>query len=53
MATTTNSKQVLLHVEQITAIRTLHPPTADAIQKIVDYINKNIVPPQGTRVQPK
>jgi hypothetical protein len=53
MAATPNSKQILLHVEQITSIRSNHSPTADAIQKIVDYINKNLVPPQGTKVQPK
>jgi hypothetical protein len=50
---TTNTKQQLLHVEQITAIRTHHSPTADAIQKIVNYINANLPPKQGTKVQPK
>jgi len=49
----TNSKQVLLHVEQITSIRASHAPTADAIQRIVDYINKNVIPIQGNKVQPK
>jgi len=47
------SKQVLLHIEQITAIRTNHSPTADAITQIVNYINKHVVPQQGTKVQPK
>jgi hypothetical protein len=53
MAAQPNSKQVLLHVEQITSIRTNHAPTADAIQQIVNYINKHVVPAQGNRVQPK
>jgi hypothetical protein len=53
MATKTNSKQVLLNVQEIIAIRTLHPPTANAIQKIVDYINQHVVPQQGNKVQPK
>jgi len=53
MATTTNSKQVLLHIEQITAIRTNHSPTADAITQIVNYINAHVTPKQGTKVQPK
>lgn len=53
MAQTTNSKQVLLHVQQITAIRSNHVPTADAIQAIVDYVNKHVVPIQGNKVQPK
>ena len=53
MAATPNSKQVLLHVEQITAIRTNHAPTADAITQIVNYINAHVVPKQGTKVLPK
>ena len=53
MATETNSKQVLLNVKQITSIRSNHPPTADAIVAIVNYINKNVIPIQGNRVQPK
>jgi hypothetical protein len=53
MAQTTNSKQVLLHVEQMQSIRTNHPPTADALEKIIDYINKNVAPVQGNKVSPK
>jgi len=53
MAQSPSSKQQLLHIEQITAIRTNHSPTADAIQKIVDYINKTVVPPLGNKRQPK
>jgi len=49
----TSPKQQLLHIEQITAIRTNHSPTADALQKIVNYINSNLTPKQGNKVQSK
>lgn len=39
----------LLNVKQLGAIYTNHTPTAQAIQDIVDYINKNLPPRPSNR----
>lgn len=53
MASTNTSQPQLLSVEQLTSIRANHSPTADAIQKIVNYINKNVKPVPGNKVAPR
>ncbi len=43
----------LLSVPQIAVIHTSHPEIGKAIKTIVDYINKNVPPPQGTKIKPR
>ena len=52
MASTNTAKPALLAVTQIAEIHLNHPPTGKAIQAIVDYINKNVTPKQGNKIQP-
>ena len=46
-------KPALLSIPQIAQIHLNHPPTGKAIQDIVDYINKTVTPPQGTKIKPR
>jgi hypothetical protein len=47
------SKPKLLSVPQIAQIHIFHAPTGKAIQAIVDYVNKTVVPATGTRIAPR
>ena len=47
MASTNTSQPQLLSIEELNAIRTNHKATANAIEKIVRYINTNLTPSQG------
>lgn len=50
MANTASNKPQLLSIPQIEDIHRNHPPTGKAIQSILDYINGNVTPPQGTKI---
>ena len=48
----TNKEQPsLLSVPQQADIHLNHSPTGKAIDTIVEYINKTVTPPQGTRIK--
>lgn len=53
MANTGKSKPQLLQIPQLAEIHLNHPPTGKAIQTILEYINKNVTPAQGNRIEPK
>ena len=43
----------LLSVTQLAQIHVSDPPIGKALKTIVDYINKNVPPPQGTKIKPR
>lgn len=45
------TKSPLLSLSSIASISKTHPIIAKALQQIVDHINKNVTPKQGTKVQ--
>ncbi|MBU6231680.1 hypothetical protein KGP36_03345 [Patescibacteria group bacterium] len=47
------SKPQKLSIPQLADIHLNHPPTGKAIQAILEYINANVTPVQGNRVEPK
>lgn len=47
------SKPKLLSIPQLADIHQNHPPTGKAIQAILEYLNKNLVPLQGNAVAPR
>jgi hypothetical protein len=47
---TNKSKPKLLNISQIPKIHVSHPEIGKAIQSVVDYVNKSIVPVQGNRI---
>ena len=53
MASTNTSQPQLLSIEELNAIRTNHKATANAIEKIVRYMNTNVTPKQGNKVAPR
>lgn len=53
MANSGKAKPQLLSIPQLNAIRANHPPTADAIRTILEYLNANLSPVQGNKVAPK
>lgn len=52
-ANTGKAKPQLLSIPQLASIHHNHPETGKAIQTIMEYINRNVVPIQGDKVQPK
>ena len=50
MANTGKASPQLLSIPQIAAIHQFHPETGKALQTILEYINKNLIPKQGNRV---
>lgn len=53
MASTGLSKPKLFVIHELGGIHQSHPPIGKALQAIVDYINRNVQPVQGTKVAPK
>lgn len=41
----------LLSIPQLAEIHLNHAPTGKALQTIIDYINKTVTPPTGTRIK--
>jgi hypothetical protein len=50
MASTGKAPPQLLNLPEIAGIQTTHPPIANALKKIVNYINSNVSPVQGTKI---
>lgn len=53
MASTGKAKPQALSIPQLAIIHQKHPEVGKAIQTILEYINKNVTPVQGTKVAPK
>lgn len=48
----TNKEQPsLLALSTLAKIHTSHPEIGRGLQEIVDYINKTVTPPQGTKIK--
>ena len=43
----------LLSLSTLAKVHTSHPEIGRSLQEIVDYINQNITPPQGTKIKPR
>lgn len=50
MTINTNNQPSLLNIPSLAGIHLRDPEVGKALQIIVDYINENVTPPQGTRV---
>lgn len=50
MTINTNNQPQLLNLPSLPAIHLKDPEVGKALQIIVDYINENVIPAQGTRV---
>lgn len=48
---TNKAKPQLLSIPQLAQIHLNHEPTGKAFQTIIDYINKNVTPTTGTKIQ--
>lgn len=47
---TNNAPPKLLSIPELAGIHVSHPPIGKAIQAILDYVNKNVTPPQGNKI---
>lgn len=53
MPNPTNAAPAKLDLTGIADIHLNHPPTAQALKQIVDYINANVTPVQGNKKAPR
>lgn len=48
---TNKAQPQLLSVSTLAKIHTTHPEIGRGLQEIIEYINKNVTPPQGTKIK--